>query len=96
MIYARVHDQTVADDYFAAMRYIEQRLDIVPVGSGEEEKYEIVKVPERTQVLMWVEQLAQPELGLEDRLSVVAQLRELFGLKAQHAPPEESAITQPP
>lgn len=29
MIYARVHDQTVADDYYAAMRQIEKRLELV-------------------------------------------------------------------
>jgi site-specific recombinase XerD len=31
MIYAKAHDQTVADDYYAAMGRIEQRLEIVPV-----------------------------------------------------------------
>jgi integrase/recombinase XerD len=30
MIYARVHDRTVADDYYAAMDRIEQRLDVSP------------------------------------------------------------------
>src|SRR5919108_6244935 len=30
MVYARVHDQTVAEDYFAAMERVEQRLEIVP------------------------------------------------------------------
>ena len=30
MIYARAHDQTVAEDYFAAMERVEQRLEIVP------------------------------------------------------------------
>ena len=28
MIYARAHDQTVADDYFAAMEKVEQRMQI--------------------------------------------------------------------
>ena len=37
MIYARAHDQTVADDYFAAMRRIEQRLDISPAPEPEPE-----------------------------------------------------------
>ncbi len=42
MIYARAHDQTVADDYFAAMQdRVEQRLEIVP---EKEKKDEIVKV----------------------------------------------------
>jgi len=40
MVYARAHDQTVAEDYFAAMERVEQRLDIstslttVPTHSG--------------------------------------------------------------
>ena len=29
MIYARVHDQTVVDDYYAAMQKVEQRLDLL-------------------------------------------------------------------
>jgi hypothetical protein len=30
MIYARAHDQSVAEDYFTAMARVEQRLEIVP------------------------------------------------------------------
>lgn len=30
MVYARAHDQTAAEEYFAAMQRVEQRLDIVP------------------------------------------------------------------
>lgn len=41
MIYARAHDQTVADDYFAAMQRVEERLQIVP---AEQEDIEDVKV----------------------------------------------------
>jgi site-specific recombinase XerD len=48
MIYARAHDQTVAEDYFAAMERVEQRLEIVP-ESKQETKDEVVKVQERTQ-----------------------------------------------
>jgi site-specific recombinase XerD len=36
MIYARAHDQTVAEDYFAAMQRVEQRLEIIP-APGEPE-----------------------------------------------------------
>ena len=84
LIYARAHDQTVADDYFAAMQRIEQRLEIA-AGDSTGEKYGIVKVPQRTQVLAWVEHLAQPELRLEGRLRIAAQLRELFGLEQEQA-----------
>lgn len=40
IIYAKAHDQTVADDYFAAMQRVEQRLEIVP----SEKSIENVKV----------------------------------------------------
>jgi hypothetical protein len=30
MIYARAHDQTVAEDYFAAMQRVEERMNILP------------------------------------------------------------------
>jgi hypothetical protein len=45
MVYARVHDQTVADDYFAAMQRVEQRLEISLPESRlhGEQTYEIVK-----------------------------------------------------
>jgi len=37
MIYARAHDQTVADDYFAAMERVEQRLEIAPKPEQKKE-----------------------------------------------------------
>ena len=45
MVYARAHDQTVADDYFAAMQRVEQRLQICE----EKKEYEVVKVQEPAQ-----------------------------------------------
>lgn len=35
MIYAHAYDQTVAEDYFAAMQRVEQRLDIIPAPKEE-------------------------------------------------------------
>ena len=86
MIYARAHDQTVADDYFAAMQRIEQRLEIA-LEANQEKSDEVVKVQERTQVLGWVKQLAQPTLSYSDRLSIAGQLRELFGSVQECSPP---------
>jgi hypothetical protein len=80
MVYARAHDQTVADDYFAAMERVEQKLEIVPV---EQEAMEDVKV----QVVQLIERLEVPELCLEERLEIVAQLREVLGKFNEHAPP---------
>jgi hypothetical protein len=90
MIYARAHDQTVADDYFAAMQRIEQRLQISPPGSTEEPKYGIVKVPEKAQALDWAQQLAQPELCFQQRSSIAAQLCQLFGLQEEPGPLREA------
>jgi hypothetical protein len=90
MIYARAHDQNVADDYFAAMQRVEQRLDIIPTVSGgivskepdpaPEKKDEVIKVQDRAQLLAWVDLLSLPGLPQADRLSIAAQVkRELVG-----------------
>ena len=78
MIYARAHDQTVAEDYFAAMERVEQRLEIVPEVKQDTED-EVVKVQEPEKVLQLIEQLEIPELCFEERLDITLQLRELFG-----------------
>jgi integrase len=91
MIYARAHDQTVAEDYFAAMQRVEERLEIVP-PKQEETAQEPVPVlePERAQVLALAEELALPDLSLDGRLAIAARLRELFGAEQVFSPPEES------
>ena len=85
MIYARAHDQTVAEDYFAAMERVEQRLDIVSEPKQETE-YEVVKVQEPTKVLQLIERLELPELCFEERLDITFQLRELFGVVQELEP----------
>lgn len=85
MIYAKAHDQTVAEDYFAAMERVEQRLDIVP--TEPEETIDVVNVQERNQILEFAEQLAQPEISFSERLSISDQLRVLFGAEHEHTPP---------
>jgi len=66
MVYARAHDQNVAEDYFSAMSRVEQRLNIVP---GHD-------VEEGGQVLVWIERLALPELGYGERLEIARGLRQ--------------------
>jgi hypothetical protein len=75
---ARAHDQTVAEDYFAAMERVEQRLEIVPESKQQIED-EVVKVQEPIKVLQLIEQLEIQALGYEERLDITLQLRELFG-----------------
>jgi site-specific recombinase XerD len=73
MVYARAHDQNVADDYFSAMSRVEQRLEIVPRGEERGQK-----------VLVWIERLALPELGYGERLEIAAQLKQALGLNTSN------------
>jgi site-specific recombinase XerD len=82
MIYARVHDQTVADDYYAAMSQVEKRLELL--GAPENAQDEISE-NERTQILEITDQLAALELSTELRLELVAHIREVLVGK-EHIP----------
>lgn len=77
MIYAKAHDQTVADDYFQAMQRVEQRLEIVPVQEKEKtiEDVKVLVIQNAGKILTWVERLALPELCHEERLEIVGALR---------------------
>jgi integrase len=88
MIYARAHDQTVAEDYFAAMQRVEQRLEITSPQSERETKDEIVKVLPTAQLLAWVEQLALPQLCQTERLEIAESLKQVLSLNlaCEHAP----------
>ena len=87
MIYARAHDQTVAEDYFAAMERVEQRLEIVP---QEEDTCTVhmgdVKVQEPEKLFQLIQQLEMPELCFEERLVITLQIRELFGVVRELEP----------
>jgi hypothetical protein len=78
MIYARAHDQTVADDYFGAMQRIEQRMEVAPALEYVP-RDQVVKVQDSQKALDLTQELTLPELCLDERLAIVAQLRELFG-----------------
>ena len=77
MIYARVHDQTVADDYYAAMQQVEKRLDLL--GTHQKLAHQITD-SERAQLLELTTQLEQPELrlSLATRLGIAAQMRQML------------------
>jgi hypothetical protein len=79
MIYARAHDQTVAEDYFAAMQRVEQRLEIVPEPKQEAED-EVVKVQEPIILFQLIQQLELPELCLQERLGIASQLRKALSV----------------
>jgi hypothetical protein len=80
----------VAEDYFAAMSRVEQRLAIVPEPKQEPENEDkVVNVQEQSQILAWVERLALPELCQQERLEIAAQIKQSLslGLPVQHPPP---------
>ena len=67
----RAPDETVADDFYAAMQRVEKRLELVTVEEGE--NMGDVNVQDL------LDKLAQPLLGVEERLSIVGRLREVVG-----------------
>lgn len=68
----------MADDYFAAMERVEQRLEIVPAKENDA----VVNVQEAEKVFQLIDRLKTPEICLEERLGIVCQLREWFGAVA--------------
>jgi hypothetical protein len=89
LIYARVHDETVASDYYAAMSRIEKSLEIPTKTEDVKEPTHEDKLP-RVQLLAMIDQLATPQLCLETRLDLVAQMRHL--LNGQTSPPALAAV----
>jgi integrase/recombinase XerD len=90
MIYARAHDQAVAEDYFTAMSRVEQRLEIAPAPEPEPvAEDEAVAAQQRAQLLAWLERLALPELCTEERLEIAALLKCVLSLDldSEHPPP---------
>ncbi len=72
LTYARAHDQTVADDYYQAMGSVEKRMELT---GPPEEPEEPVTEDERRQLLALTARLAEPELSVEARLVIAAQIR---------------------
>jgi hypothetical protein len=68
MIYARVHDRTVAEDYYAAMAQIEKSLDLGDTGVT-------TSAEERVQLLELLNRLAEPQLDIKVRMDLVKQIR---------------------
>ena len=75
IIYARVRDQAVADDYYAAMARIEGRLDL-PRRNDRPEPWRNDSV--RARLLELASRLAEPELSAEMLLDIVSQIRRIL------------------
>jgi site-specific recombinase XerD len=69
MIYARVHDQTVEEDYFSAMNRVEKRLELV------DKPIEIFPLTTQPQLVSLIEQLFTPCLSEENRIVIACQLK---------------------
>jgi site-specific recombinase XerD len=80
MIYARVHNRTVAEDYYAAMEVVEKRLEVIP-QEKEKNADPPVNDSERAHLLELAAQLAEPELGVEVRLDLVGRICEVLNHK---------------
>ena len=89
MVYARVHEQTAADDYRAAMQQIEQRLDLL--AGAQAPASGAIAPDERQQLIGLAAQMAQPALSQPARLEIAAQMRQvLTGLEAPSTVPTVS------
>jgi hypothetical protein len=75
MIYARVHDQTVADDYYAAMSQVEKRLELLPDQENSRAMHNTVM---RNQLLELTTKLAEPDVDREERINLAIQIRHLI------------------
>ncbi|HNM36406.1 MAG TPA: hypothetical protein PKI33_05060 [Anaerolineales bacterium] len=69
--YAKAHDQTVADDYFAAMQRVEQRLEIVPAQEKEKTNEDV-----KLRLVQIIKQLELSELGIEERILLAIHLND--------------------
>jgi hypothetical protein len=85
MIYARVHDRTVAEDYYAAMEVVEKRLEVAP-PEMEDSADPPVNYNERAHLLELATQLAEPELGVQARLEPANRMCRVLN---HRTPPDE-------
>lgn len=79
LIYARVYNRTVAQDYYTAMAKIEQGLALVDESEPPPPREQgQLRAAERAQLLALTTALAAPHLATDLRLSLVAQMRDLL------------------
>ena len=71
IIYARLYDQTIADDYYAAMGQVEKRLELL---ADQEKSRACPKTVTQCQLLELTTKLAKPDLGQEERINIAIQL----------------------
>jgi site-specific recombinase XerD len=92
MVYARVHNRTVADDYYAAMAKIEEQLDPSTEQDPVARKGNTgapMSIGERARLLALLDRLVEPQLDLETRLALVAQMRGVLNLAENLSPADD-------
>ena len=72
LTYARVHDQTVAEDYYRAMSSVERRLDLL---GKVDESPQVINESERDELLTLADQLLSPKISLELCLEVATRMK---------------------
>ena len=78
LTYARVYDETVVRDYYAAMHWVEKRMALSCTPQDDEQGFPVVL---RQQLLLVAEQLREPELDTESRLALVDQFYGLLDME---------------
>jgi hypothetical protein len=89
LVYARAHDQTVADDYFRAMGSVEIRLNLL---GEEKEQKQPLPAGERSELLVLASELTQPELSSERRVEIAVWMCQLLGGVKASLPNENGRI----
>ncbi len=84
LVYARVHDHTVANDYYAAMARVEKSLAL----TDEADAAEPVNGADHVRLLELADRLAEPQLGDDMRLGLIDQMRCVLTGK----PPEQAVL----
>jgi site-specific recombinase XerD len=77
MIYVRVHNRTVADDYYAAMAHIEKSL-VSAVSDQRAAPGQAPTADERALLLELANRLTEPQLDFDARLDLVKQMRHVL------------------
>lgn len=78
MVYAKAHDENVAEDYFAAMARVEARLDL---RGGQKKNRGSLNSEQRRELLGLAEKLATPELCENERMTLAGQMQTVLLLK---------------
>lgn len=70
IIYARVHEKTVADDYFAAMERVKRRLELLEQPNTSSDDH--------AEIHNLLYQLRQPDLAFEPRIIIIEIMDQLL------------------